>query len=100
MSLGTALINSRQLESARKVMVRETKRRGKIWIKIFPDRTYTAKPAEVKMGKGKGDVEGYVAVVKPGRIIFEIGGVDQITARKALEQAAQKLPIKGKVIEK
>ncbi len=93
-------INSRQIEAARKVIVRETKRKGKLWIKIFPHKPYTSKPAEVKMGKGKGDIEGYVAVVKPGRVIFELGGVDASIAVEALKQAGQKLPIKTKVITK
>lgn len=99
-ALERSWINSRQIESARKVIVRETKRKGKLWIKIFPHKPYTKKPAEVKMGKGKGDVEGYVAVVKPGRVIFELGGVDEATATEALKQAGQKLPIKTKVITK
>lgn len=93
-------INGRQIEAARKVIVREMKRKGKLWIRIFPHKPYSKKPAEVRMGKGKGDVEGYVAVVKPGRIMFEIGGVPNDVAREALRKAAQKLPVLTKIIEK
>ncbi|KXK10059.1 MAG: 50S ribosomal protein L16 [Candidatus Dojkabacteria bacterium] len=93
-------INGRQIEAARKVIVREMKRKGKLWIRIFPHKPYTKKPAEVRMGKGKGDVEGYVAVVKPGRVMFEIGGVTEETAHEALRKAAQKLPVLTKIIEK
>jgi large subunit ribosomal protein L16 len=99
-SVGRSWVKSNQIESARKVIVRETKRKGKLWIKIFPHKPYTNKPAEVKMGKGKGDVEGYVAVVKPGRVIFELGGIDEATAIKALSEAAHKLPLKTKIITK
>jgi large subunit ribosomal protein L16 len=93
-------IKAKQIEAARKVIVRATKRRGKLWIRIFPAKPYTSKPAEVKMGKGKGDIEGYVAVVKPGRVLFELGGVDDQVAIDALKEAAQKLPIKTRVISK
>lgn len=93
-------VNSRQIEAARKVIVREMKRKGKLWIRAFPDKPYTKKPAEVRMGKGKGDVEGYVVVVKPGKIIFELGGVSQAIASEALRKAGQKLPIKTKIISK
>ncbi|MEI7578706.1 MAG: 50S ribosomal protein L16 [bacterium] len=93
-------INSRQIEAARKAIVKEMKRKGKLWISIFPNLPYTKKPAEVRMGKGKGDVEGYVAVVKPGRIIFELGGVDEEIARHALNKAAQKLPILTRIVTK
>ena len=99
-SLTRHWITSKQLESARKAIVKEMKRKGKLWISIFPDRPYTKKPAEVSMGKGKGDVEGYVAVVKPGRIIFELSGVSSSVAHSALRKAAQKLPILAKVITK
>lgn len=97
-SLETSFITAQQIESARKVIVRETKRKGKIWVKIFPDNPFTKKPAEVKMGKGKGDVEGYVAIVKPGRMIFELGGIDINIARNALKLAAHKLPVKTRII--
>lgn len=93
-------ITSRQIEAARKVIVREVKRKGKLWIRIFPNKPYTKKPLEVRMGKGKGDVEGYVAVVKPGRILFELGGVNEEVARKALEKAGQKLPVLTRVVTK
>lgn len=93
-------IDSRQLEAARKAVVREMKRKGKLWIRIFPHLPYTKKPAEVRMGKGKGDVAGYVAVVRPGRIIFELGGIPEGVARAALNKAAQKLPILTRIISK
>lgn len=93
-------INSRQIEAARKTIVREMKRKGKLWINIFPSHPYTKKPPEVRMGKGKGDVEGYVAVVKPGRVMFELGGVAEEIAREALRKAAQKLPVLTRIITK
>lgn len=93
-------ITSRQIEAARRAMTREIKRGGNVWIKIFPDKPITAKPAETRMGSGKGNVEYWVAVVKPNRILFELDYFDRATAVHALELAAQKLPIKVKVIEK
>lgn len=99
-TLQRAWLNGKQIESARKVIVREMKRKGKLWIKIFPDHSYTAKPAEVRMGKGKGEVEGYVAVVKPGRILFEISGVASEVALEAFRKAGQKLPVLTKVVSK
>ena len=93
-------ITSRQIEAARRAMTREIKRGGNVWIKIFPDKPVTAKPAETRMGSGKGNVEYWVAVVKPNRILFELDYFDRAVAVKALELAAQKLPIKVKVIEK
>ncbi len=93
-------ITSRQIEAARRAMTREIKRGGNVWIKIFPDKPITAKPAETRMGSGKGNLEYWVAVVKPNRILFELDYFDRATARHALELAAQKLPIKVKVIEK
>ncbi len=86
-------VTSRQIEAARRTIVRQMKRTGQLWIRIFPDRPVTAKAAETRMGSGKGMVDHYVAVVRPGRIIFEIGGVDEETARLALTHAAQKLPL-------
>ena len=86
-------ITSRQIEAARRAIVREMKRSGQLWIRIFPDKPVTVKAAETRMGSGKGNVDHYVAVVKPGRIIFEISGVDEATAKEALRLAAQKLPI-------
>ena len=93
-------ITSRQIEAARRAMTREIKRGGNVWIKIFPDKPITAKPAETRMGSGKGNLEYWVAVVKPNRILFELEYFDRETAVHALELAAQKLPIKVKVIEK
>lgn len=89
-----AWITSRQIESARVAMTRHIKRGGKVWIRIFPDKPVTKKPAETRMGKGKGNPEAWVAVVKPGRVMFELEGVDEETARRALELAAAKLPVK------
>lgn len=95
-----AWVNSRQIEAARRAMTRSIKRGGKVWIKIFPDKVVTAKPAETRMGSGKGAPEYWVAVVKPGRVMFELSGVSKEVAVKALELAAQKLPIKVKIIER
>ena len=93
-------ITSRQIEAARRAMTRKIKRGGNVWIKIFPDKPITAKPAETRMGSGKGNVEYWVAVVKPNRILFELEYFDRNEADEALVLAAQKLPIKVKVIEK
>ena len=93
-------ITSCQIEAARRAMTREIKRGGNVWIKIFPDKPITAKPAETSMGSGKGNVEYWVAVVKPNRLLFELDYFDRNTAIHALELAAQKLPIKVKVVEK
>ena len=90
-------LTARQIEAARIAMTREMKRQGQVWIRIFPDKPITKKPAEVRMGKGKGSPEYWAAVVKPGRILFEIDGVDLPIAQKALSLAAQKLPIKVKM---
>ena len=87
-------ITNRQIESARVAMTRHIKRGGKVWIRIFPDKPITQKPAETRMGKGKGSPEKWVAVVKPGRIMFELEGVDEKTAQRAMQLAAAKLPIK------
>ncbi|WP_341653429.1 50S ribosomal protein L16 [Blattabacterium cuenoti] len=97
-ALKGAWITSRQLESARVAATRYMKREGKLWINIFPDKPATKKPQEVRMGKGKGPVEFWVSVVKPGRILFEIDGVELNIAKEALRLAAQKLPIKVKFI--
>lgn len=91
-------ITSRQIESARIAMTRRMKRVGKVWIRIFPDKPITKKPAETRMGKGKGSPEYFVAVVKPGRIMFELGGVPEELAREAMRLAIQKLPIKCKIV--
>ena len=93
-------ITSRQIEAARIAMTRFMKRGGKVWIKIFPDKPYTAKPLEVRMGSGKGAPEGWVAVVKPGKIMFEIAGVEEEVAREALRLASHKLPIKTKFVKR
>ena len=93
-------ITNRQIEAARIAMTRHMKRGGKVWIRIFPDMPYTKKPAETRMGKGKGLPEYYVAVVKPGRVMFEVSGVDIETAKEAFRLAAHKLPIKTKLIER
>ena len=93
-------ITSNQIEAARQTMTRTTKRGGNVWIKIFPDKPVTAKPAETRMGSGKGAPEYWVAVVKPGRVLFEMGGIDEAIAREALRLAGHKLPIKTKIITK
>ncbi len=95
-----AWVTSNQIEAARIAMTRYIKRGGKVWIKIFPDKPVTEKPAETRMGSGKGSPEYWVAVVKPGRVMFEIAGVDEATAREALRLAMHKLPLKCKVIKK
>ena len=97
-ALEPAWITSNQIEAARVAMTRYTKRGGKVWIKIFPDKPITEKPAETRMGSGKGSPEYWVAVVKPGRVMFEIAGVSEEVAREALRLASHKLPIKTKVI--
>lgn len=97
-ALEPAWITAQQIEACRIAMLRAMKRSGKIWIRIFPDKPYTKKPPESRMGKGKGNVEGWVAVVKPGRILFEVAGVDEETAHEALRYAASKLPIATKVV--
>lgn len=91
-------ISNRQIEAGRIAITRHTKRGGKLWIRIFPDKPITKKPAETRMGKGKGSPEGWVAVVKPGRILYELEGVPEAVAREALRLAAHKLPIKTKFV--
>jgi large subunit ribosomal protein L16 len=91
-------ITARQIEAARVSITRKVKRGGKLWIRIFPDRPFTKKPAETRMGKGKGNPEGFVARVKPGKILFEIAGIDEVLARDALKNAAFKLPLKTKIV--
>lgn len=97
-SLDQAFITARQIEAARIAATRYMKREGQLWIKIFPDKPITKKPAEVRMGKGKGAPEYWVAPVQPGRILFEVGGVPQEVATEALRLAAQKLPVKTKLV--
>ncbi len=93
-------VTSQQIEAARIALTRYTKRGGQVWIKIFPDKPVTAKPAETRMGSGKGSPEYWVAVVKPGRVMFEVGGVEEATAREALRLAATKLPLRTKICTK
>jgi large subunit ribosomal protein L16 len=93
-------LTSRQIEAARRTMVRYVRRRGKIWIRVFPDKPVSKKPAETRMGKGKGAVEYYVAVIKPGRVLFEMGGITEEEAREALRLAGFKLPCKTKFVKK
>ena len=99
-ALEPAWIKSNQIEAARIAMTRFTKRGGKVWIKIFPDKPVTTKPAETRMGSGKGTLEYWVAVVKPGRVMFEIAGIPEETAREALRLAAHKLPVKCKIVSR
>ena len=99
-ALADAWITSRQIEAARIALTRKAKRGGKIWIRIFPDKPITKKPAEVRMGKGKGAPEIWVAVVKPGRILFELEGVPEELAREAIRLAGHKLPIKTKFVKR
>lgn len=94
----SARIKSNQIEAARKTIARQMAKTGKLWIRVFPDRPFTRKGAEVGMGKGKGDPQGYEFEVRPGRIIFEIDGLDEKTSREALRKAGAKLPLKAKVI--
>jgi large subunit ribosomal protein L16 len=100
MSLEAAWITAKQIEAARVAMTRHVKRGGKIWVRIFPDKPVTFKPAETRMGKGKGNPEYHVAVVKPGRVMFELGGVNEPMAREAMLLAARKLPIKTRFVSR
>jgi large subunit ribosomal protein L16 len=99
-ALEAGWVTNRQIEAARIAMTRKIKRGGKVWINIFPDKPFTKKPAETRMGKGKGSPEGWVAVVKPGRVMFELSGVPEPLAKEALRLAAQKLPIKSKFVKR
>ena len=99
-ALEPAWMSARQIEAARVAMTRHVKRGGKIWIRVFPDKPVTKKPAEVRMGKGKGNPEFWVAVVKPGRILYEMEGVDEVTAREAMDRAARKLPFATKFVKR
>src|SRR5262245_9320108 len=100
MCLEPGWITNRQIEASRVAMTREMKRGGKVWIRIFPDKPITKKPAETRMGKGKGNPEGWVAVVKPGRIMFEVEGIAEAEARAALALASAKLPVKSKFVKR
>ena len=93
-------VSNRQIEAARVAMTREMKRGGKLWIRVFPDKPITKKPAETRMGKGKGNPEGWVAVVKPGRIMFELEGIEESQARAALALASAKLPVRSKFVKR
>ncbi|RMF88521.1 MAG: 50S ribosomal protein L16, partial [Nitrospinota bacterium] len=99
-ALEPAWITNRQIEAARIAMTRYARRGGKVWIRIFPDKPITRKPVETRMGKGKGSPEGWVAVVKPGRILYEMAGVEEKVAQEALRLASHKLPIKTKFVKK
>ena len=100
MAMEPAWVTSQQIEAARVALTRYTKRGGQVWIKIFPDKPVTAKPAETRMGSGKGAPEYWVAVVKPGRILFEIGGIDTAVEKEALRLASGKLPLRTKIVAK
>jgi large subunit ribosomal protein L16 len=93
-------VSDRQIEATRRTITRHIKRKGKVWLRIFPDKSFTKKPAEVKMGKGKGEVEGWVAVVKPGRVMFELDGVEEEVAREAFRLASHKLGIKTRFVKR
>jgi large subunit ribosomal protein L16 len=97
-ALEPAWLTARQIEAARIAMTRHVKRGGKVWIRVFPDKPVTEKPAETRMGSGKGNPEHWVAVVKPGRILFELAGVDQALAKAAMERAIQKLPMRARFV--
>ena len=99
-ALETGWVTNRQIEAARIAMTRKIRRGGKVWINLFPDKPFTKKPAETRMGSGKGSPEGWVAVVKPGRVMFELSGVPEPLAKEALRLAAQKLPIKAKFVKR
>ncbi len=99
-ALEPGYVSARQIEAARRAIVHEMKRRGKVWIRIFPDKPYTKRAAETRMGKGKGPVDHWVAVVKPGRIMFEVGGTDSESALRALERARYKLSLKTKIVSR
>jgi len=99
-SLENGWVTNRQIEAARIAMTRKIRRGGKVWINLFPDKPFTKKPAETRMGSGKGSPEGWVAVVKPGRVMFELSGVSEPLAREALRLAAQKLPVKTRFVKR
>ncbi len=99
-ALGPGYLTSRQIEAARVAISRHVKRGGKLWIRIFPDKPFTKKPAETRMGKGKGSPEGWMAVIRPGRILYEIKGVNEAAAREALNLAAHKLPIPTRFVSR
>jgi len=98
LALEPGWVTNRQIEAARVAMTRHIRRGGKVWINIFPDKPYTKKPAETRMGSGKGNPEGWVAVIKPGRVMFELAGVTEVVAREAMSRAANKLPIRSRFV--
>jgi large subunit ribosomal protein L16 len=100
LSLEPGWITNRQIEASRVAMTREMKRGGRVWIRIFPDKPITKKPAETRMGKGKGNPEGWVAVIKPGRVLFEVEGISEELARKSLALASAKLPVKTRFVKR
>ncbi len=100
MTLSPGWISNRQIDAARVDMTRHMKRGGKVWIRIFPDNPITKKPAETRMGKGKGNPESWVAVVRPGRVMFEVEGVDEVVARRAMQLAAAKLPVRTRIVNR
>ena len=100
MTLSPGWISNRQIEAARVAMTRHMKRGGKVWIRIFPDKPITKKPAETRMGKGKGNPESWVAVVRPGRVMFEVEGVEEDVARRAMQLAAAKLPVRTRIVNR
>ena len=97
-ALEPAWVSARQIEAARRAIVHHMRRRGKYWVRVFPDKPITSKPAETRMGKGKGEVEYWAAVVRPGRVLFEVAGIDEEIAREALRLASHKLPIRTQII--
>ena len=99
-AIGRGLLTSRQIEAARKAIVHKTKRGGKLWIRVFPDKPIAKKAAETRMGKGKSNTDHYAAVIKPGKVIFEMAGVSEEIAREALKRASDKLPMKTKILVK
>ncbi|MDP2651156.1 MAG: 50S ribosomal protein L16 [bacterium] len=99
-AMGPARVKSNQIESARKVLSRSVGKTGRYWIRIFPDMPFTSKPAEVKLGKGKGDLQGYVAAVRPGRVLFEVDGLTDPAAKEALRKAGTKLPVKTRIVSR
>src|SRR6188472_3810689 len=100
MSMEPGWVSNRQIEAARVALTREMKRGGKVWIRVFPDKPITKKPAETRMGKGKGNPEGWVAVVKPGRVLFELEGISEDLAKKALALASAKLPVRTRFVKR
>lgn len=99
-ALGNGWLTSRQIESARRTITHHTKRDGKLWVRVFPHKPITKKAAGAKMGGGKGDIEEHVSVIKPGRVLFELGSVDEETAREALRKASHKIPMRTRIVER